>query len=109
MPREREPSWEDGIRNLRRDEFEGVADLLHTVFRPTLVAEYPHIYTPENTGNMLVAVAGGQVVSHMGNLRRYASILGCTVRVSCQGGVATLENHRGKGYSTSLLQETIRF
>ena len=109
MAGERDPSWEDGIRNLRREEFPKAAALLNTVFRPTIVAEYPHIYTPENTGNMLVAVEGGQVVSHMGTLRRYASLLGCTVRVACLGGVGTLADFRGKGYATALLEETIRF
>lgn len=108
MPAEQDPSWNDGIRNLRREEFDGLADLLHAVFRPTLVAEYPHFYTPEHAGDMLVAVEGGRVVSHMGTLRRYASLFGCTVRAACLGGVATLETHRGRGHATALLQETIR-
>ena len=102
-------SWGDGIRSLHPDEFPQLDALLSDVFRPTLVEEYTHFYTRKNSGNFRVVVKNGQVVSHIGTLRRYASILGCTVRVASLGGVATYEKHRGKGYATALLEDTERF
>ena len=108
MPREPEPSWRDGMRSLNPDEFESLAELVHTVFRPGLVQEYPHFYTPAHAGEMRVVVVDGQVVSHIGALRRNASIFGCTVRTSSLGGVATYEAHRGKGYATALFEDTMR-
>lgn len=107
MPREPEPSWRDGMRSLHPDEFESLAELVHTVFRPGLVQEYPHFYTPAHAGEMRVVVVDGRVVSHIGALRRNASIFGCTVRTSSLGGVATYEEHRGKGYATALFEDTM--
>jgi hypothetical protein len=66
------------------------------------------MYIPENAGNLRVQVVDGQVVSHIGTLRRTASLFGCTVQVASLGGVATLEEHRGKGYATALLADNIR-
>ncbi len=96
MPREPDPSWEDGMRSLHAEEMEGIVALTSAVFRPTLVAEYPHFFTRENASNLRVVVENGKVVSHIGTLRRDASILGCTVRNAALGGVATYEAHRGK-------------
>ena len=108
MPREPEPSWRDGMRSLHPDEFESLAELVHTVFRPGLVQEYPHFYTQAHAGEMRVVVEDGRVVSHIGALRRNTSIFGCTVRTSSLGGVATYEEHRGKGYATALFEDTMR-
>lgn len=108
MPRETEPSWRDGMRSLHPDEFESLSELVHTVFRPGLVDEYPHFYTPAHAGEMRVVVVDGRVVSHIGALRRNASIFGCTVRASSLGGVATYEEHRGNGYATALFEDTMR-
>ena len=109
MPREPEPSWWDGIRSLRADEFDQLAHLFDNVFWSGLIERYPHMYVPENAGNLRVQVVDGQVVAHIGTLRRAASLFGCAVQVASLGGVATLEAHRGKGYATTLLEDNIRF
>jgi predicted N-acetyltransferase YhbS len=108
MPRTSEPSWEDGMRSLHEGELEGIVELTSAVFRPTLVADYPHFFNRENASNLRVVVEDGKVVSHIGTLRRDASILGCTVRMAALGGVATYEEHRGKGHATALFQDTMR-
>ncbi len=108
MPNDPQPSWRDGMRSLHPDEFESLCELVGTVFRPGLAEEYPHFYTPAHAGEMRVVVADGHVVSHIGALRRNASIFGCTVRASSLGGVATYEEHRGKGYATALFEDTMR-
>ena len=108
MAREIDASRNDGMRSLRREEFDSLRQLVGTVFRPSIVEEYPHIYTQENAATLRVVVRDGQVVSHIGTLRRGASLMGCTVRVASLGGVATYEEHRGKGYATALFEDTLR-
>ena len=108
MPRDPEPSWWDGIRSIRADEFDQLAHLFDNVFWTGLVERYPHMYVPENAGNLRVRVVNGQIVAHIGTLRREASLFGCGVQVASLGGVATLEEHRGKGYATALLEDNVR-
>lgn len=102
-----DPSWLDGIRSLRPDEFPQLDTLLSTVFRPGMPQQYPHIYTPEDTANLRVVVENGEVVSHIGTIRRHASIMGCTIKVASLGGVATHPDHRGKGHATALFEDTM--
>ena len=108
MPREMQASWEDGIRSLRPDELESLEELLGAVFRPSLVSDCPHVYSRDNAANLRVVVRDGKLISHMGTIRRHACLAGCTVRVACLGGVATLEEHRGQGHATALLDDALR-
>jgi len=107
MPREIEPSWEDGIRSVRPDEFDSLGRLIGDVFFPGLVEHQPHVFNTENAGNLRVVVKNGEVVSHIATIRRYASIFGCAIRAAPLGGVATYEAHRGNGYATSLFEDTM--
>ncbi|MEE2873660.1 MAG: hypothetical protein VX893_12200 [Candidatus Latescibacterota bacterium] len=70
MPRTPDPSWCDGLRSLHPDEFPKLDALLSEVFRPGMVAEYAHIYTADDTANLRVVVEGGEVVAHIGTIRR---------------------------------------
>ena len=108
MARIADPSWRDGLRSLHPDEFPQLDALLSEVFRPGMPQEYPHIYTPAETANLRVVVEGGEVVAHIGTIRREASIMGCTVRVASLGGVATHPSARGKGYATALFEDAMR-
>ena len=108
MAKNADSSWRDGLRSLHPDEFPKLDALLSEVFRPGMPQEYPHIYTPDDTANLRVVVDGGEVVAHIGTIRRHASILGCTVKVASLGGVATHPAHRGKGYGTALFEDTVR-
>lgn len=103
-----DPSWRDGLRSLQPDEWDSFVAMMDSVFRPGIVERFPHIYNRENARNLLVVVASGEVVAQIGTIRRDASILGCRVRVASLGGVGTYEAHRGKGYATSLFDETVR-
>ena len=76
MPRTPDPSWCDGLRSLHPDEFPKLDALLSEVFRPGMVAEHAHIYTADDTANLRVVVEGGEVVAHIGTIRRDASIMG---------------------------------
>ena len=60
MPRTPYPSWCDGLCSLHPDEFPKLDALLSEVFRPGMVAEYPHIYTADDTANLRGGVEGGE-------------------------------------------------
>ena len=107
MPREIEASWENGIRSVRRDEMGRLCQLLDNVFFEGLSDMQPHAFNDDNMHNLRVVVENGEVVSHIGTIRRNISIMGCTLRVASLGGVATCEAHRGKGYATALLRDTM--
>ena len=108
MPREIEASWENGIRSVRRDEMGRLRQLLDNVFFEGLSDIQPHAFNDDNIHNLRVVVENGEVVSHIGTIRRNISIMGCTLRVASLGGVATYEAHRGKGHATALLRDTMR-
>ena len=108
MPKRPEPSWRDGLRSVRAEDFESLERLLHTVFWPGLVPKYPHCYSLENADNLRVVVENGEVVSHVGTIRRNVSIFGCAVRVASLGGVATYEEHRGRGHATRLFEDNVQ-
>lgn len=108
MPKQVEPSWRDGIHGVGAEDFEGLRALVETVFWEGLVEKYPHMYTLENGENLRVVVENGKVVSHCGIIERHASIFGCTVKVASLGGVATYEEHRGKGHATRLFGDCVR-
>ncbi len=108
MPREPESSWENGIRSVRRDEMGCLRQLLDNVFFEGLADIQPHAFNGDNANNLRVVVENGEVVSHIGTIRRNISIMGCTLRVASLGGVATCESHRGRGHATALLRDTMR-
>ena len=108
MPREIEASWENGIRSVRRNEMGRLRQLLDNVFFEGLSDMQPHAFNDDNMHNLRVVVENGEVVSHIGTIRRNISIMGCTLRVASLGGVATCEAHRGKGHATALLRDTMR-
>lgn len=108
MPREIEPSWEDGIRSVRRSEMDSLNKLIGDVFFPDLPKIQPHAFHEDNLSNLRVVVADGEVVSHIGTIRRDVSIMGCTAKVASLGGVATYASHRGRGHAGALLQDTMR-
>jgi len=108
MPREIQPSWEDGIRSVRRSEIESLNKLIGDVFFPDLPKIQPHAFNEENLANLRVVVEDGEVVSHIGTIRRDVSIMGCTAKVASLGGVATYASHRGRGHAGALLQDTMR-
>ncbi|MDA0709447.1 MAG: GNAT family N-acetyltransferase [bacterium] len=108
MPREIEPSWEDGMRSVRHGEIESLNKLIGEVFFPELPAMQPHAFHPDNLANLRVVVEDGQVVSHIGTIRRNVSLMGCGAKVASLGGVATYASHRGRGHAGALLMDTMR-
>lgn len=97
----------EGPRALRWDELEAVRDLTGTVFRPTLVAEFPHLFNEANVENLRVCVDDGKCVSHVGMTQRGASLFGCPVRVGCIGAVSTLPAYRGRGLASACFDDAV--
>lgn len=103
----------EGPRAAKADEFKMVEDLANRVFRsrpggePTMFQEYPLLYDLNNIENMRVVVEDGKPVANINYLPQEISIYGQLIKVATLGGVATLEEYRGKGYGTALLNDCI--
>jgi predicted N-acetyltransferase YhbS len=95
----------DGPRALRDDEWGQLDHVVGTVFRPSMFQEYPQLFNRENRENLRVVADGGKVVCHVGMTVRPAALQGCRIDVSCIGAVATLDEHRGKGYASLAFQD----
>ncbi len=91
----------DGPRSLHSDEWAQLNTVVETVFRPGMFEQYPQLFNAANRDNLHVVVADGKVVSHVGMIERPAALLGCTIRVCCIGGVATLPDYRERGFATA--------
>ncbi len=69
--------------------------------------EFPHLFSIENSGNLYYVEIGGQPVSHAGIKKWKAFIEGKPVSVASLGSVATLPEHRGHGYASSILDRIL--
>ena len=97
----------EGPRALRADELESLRELVDEVFRKnsprSMFDDYPQLFNQGNLHRLRVCVDDGKVVTHIGYTERFASILGCTVKVGCIGAVATHPDYRGRGLATRTL------
>ncbi|MCS7223176.1 MAG: GNAT family N-acetyltransferase [Armatimonadetes bacterium] len=91
----------EGPRPVKLEEWESLRELTSIVFRPTLMDQYPQLFNEDNRENIIVIVDGGRCVSHCGMVERWASILGCSIKVCCIGAVCTLPDYRGRGLASS--------
>lgn len=104
----------EGPRAVRPEELPLVEKLANSVFRgykdapQTMFQEYPDLYNTDNVENIMVVVEDGQVVSNISYLPQTISIFGCNISAATLGGVSTLKEYRGRGYSTLLLDFCIR-
>ncbi len=98
----------DGPRGTRSEEYQGLVDLLSTVFNPGLDAWLPALFNPSNLDNLRIIVVDGKPVSHVGIATGYASFGGCRVGVGRIGCVATYEEYRGRGYATMLMDDAMK-
>ena len=95
----------DGPRALLPDEWPQLDALVSSVFRSTMLGNYPQLFNAENRENLRVVADGGTVVSHVGMIQRSASLLGCRIDVACVGAVATYPEQRGHGYASLAFQD----
>ncbi len=97
----------EGPRPVERDEWESLKRLTGAVFRPTLTDQYPQLFNEDNRENLIVIVEDGECVTHCGMIERWATILGCTVKVCCIGAVCTLPEYRGRGLASAAFEYCI--
>jgi len=103
----------EGPRAAKIEELPLIEKLSNTVFRSvpgdgqTMFQEFPDLFSVENIENVRVIVEDGIPVSNINYLIRPVSIYGCTVKVASLGAVATLEEYRGRGYASALLDDCL--
>jgi predicted N-acetyltransferase YhbS len=95
----------DGPRPVRAAEWEQLDDLVSTVFRPGMMANYPQLFNAENRSNLRVVAEDGKVVCHVGMTQRPAALAGCRLDVACIGAVATFDAYRGRGFASAAFQD----
>jgi len=100
----------EGPRGTKREEFEGVINLVNLVFRPeskSMQKEYPTLFNEDNLENLRIIIEDGKIVSHIGTLERDISIYNCNLKVGLIGAVCTHPDYRKRGYATLLLNDCI--
>lgn len=95
---------------LSSDDWSSLLTLLSTVHPQThawdYVSEYPLMLNRENISHCygIKDAATGQLVCHIGTLRRTLQLDGYSLTVAIIGSVATHPEHRGTGLASQLLQ-----
>lgn len=98
----------DGPRGTRPEEYQGLVQLVSTVFSPGLDAWLPMLFNQKNLENLRIIVVDGKPVSHVGIASGDASLAGCRVGIGRIGCVATYEEYRGRGYATLLMEDAMK-
>ena len=103
----------EGPRAIKEHELPLLESLANTVFRhdeqapQTMFQEYPDLYDAANCQNIRIITDNGAPVANINYLPQILVIEGCRVPAATLGGVSTLEDYRGKGYSSLLLADCI--
>ncbi|SHH88473.1 Acetyltransferase (GNAT) domain-containing protein [Clostridium collagenovorans DSM 3089] len=101
----------EGPRGAKKSEFPKVIDLINKVFRtdrghnPTMKEEFPILLVEENIDNIRVIVEDGVPVSDVNFVQRQILIENASIEVASIGAVCTHPDHRGKGYSSLILDD----
>lgn len=97
----------EGPRHINKSDMDSLIQLTDRVFWQGLVNKYPQLFNEDNFENLRVFSDAGQIVSHIGFIERNASVLGCQIKVACIGAVATLQEYRGKGLASQLMEDSL--
>jgi GNAT superfamily N-acetyltransferase len=99
----------EGPRAARVDELDAAAALANRVFYPDGSGDmggwFPALYDEENASNLRVILDGQRLVSMAGMLIRDASILGAALRIASIGSVCTLQDYKGRGLASRLVED----
>jgi GNAT superfamily N-acetyltransferase len=103
----------EGPRAIKKHELPLLESMANTVFRhgeqapQTMFQEYPDLYDDANCPNIRIITEDGAPVANINYLPQTLVIEGCRIPAATLGGVSTLEDYRGKGYSSLLLADCI--
>lgn len=101
----------EGPRACKKEELSQVVDLINATFRisaglnPTMQKEFPLLLSEENIDNMRVISAEGKVAADVNYYPSKMNIEGTEINVASIGAVCTHSDHRGKGYSSIILDD----
>lgn len=96
------------ILQLTENRIPEAVALANSIFRKDggdMGKDYPLLFSPENAKNVLCIEEDGKIVSIFGLLFREIQIFSARIRSVLVGSVCTDEKYRGRGYSTSLMNE----
>ncbi|RLE76530.1 MAG: hypothetical protein DRJ56_04015 [Thermoprotei archaeon] len=100
------------ISTLRPEEYDDMMRFLERCYRHSrdyFPTRYPHVWRRDTIrwGDRLVARVGGKIVSHVGIFPLTLVVEKARIRVGGIGGVATLQEYRGRGLMTALMNRAI--
>ncbi len=104
----------EGPRAAYLAELKKVEDMTNRVFRshsksnPNMFQEFPLLFGKDNIENIRIIAEDEKPVANINYLPQVLSIYGHSVNVATLGGVGTLEEYRGRGHGTLLLNDCIR-
>lgn len=101
------------ISTLKPEEFDEMMLFLeksYRHYRNYFPKRYPHVWRKDTIDydNKLVLKIDSKIVSHVGIFKLMLDINGIKLKVGGIGAVATLQEHRGKGYMSILMREAIK-
>ena len=71
--------------------------------QPTIAGDYPHIYAPENLGDVFIVKDGSRVVSSTGIWINTVQVRGTQLRVAGINAVVTLPEYRRQGLGGNVM------
>ena len=100
------------ISYLKPEEYDEFMRFLEKCYRHTrdyFPRRYPHVWCKDTVDyeNRLILKVDGKIVSHVGIFPLKLIVEDCTIPVGGIGGVATLQEYRGRGYMTKLMNAAI--
>ncbi len=100
------------VSYLKPEEYDGFMRFLEKCYRHTrdyFPRRYPHVWCKDTVDyeNRLILKIDGKIVSHVGIFPLKLIVEDCTIPVGGIGGVATLQEYRGRGYMTKLMNAAI--
>ena len=96
------------IKRLSPNRINDAVSLANSIFRPdggSMGKDFPLLFSKKNARNILYIEKNGKIVSILGLLFREIQIYGVQIKTTLIGSVCTEKNYRGKGYTTSLMNE----
>ncbi len=96
----------EGPRPVKPGEFDSLIALVNSIFTNEhghMRESFPLLFDYRNCENLWVFVDNGAVVSHVGTVTNDVYMMGCRLKVTSVGSVATHRDYRGRGLAGACL------
>ena len=98
-------------RNIKKEEFKEMMELVNSIFKPGMPGrmelEYPHLYNGRRLWRHFIIKEDSKIASHVSLHPIDLSVNNSIIKIAGIGGVATLEEYRGKGLMSETLKTVI--